>query len=293
MLNGERLMYYVLVIGAAVSFGLHFFFNKLYQRENGSSLRTAVIFALGTSLVCAAAMLCIQKFRVEFTPYSFFLSVLSAIILVLYTFCSIKAMEKINLSLYTMFGMLGGMILPFLVGIFGYGEELTAKKIISAVLVLFSLALGTNYKAGHKAIFYGIAVFFLNGMIGVLSTVHQAEAQFNVSSASFMFLKSVSTAALCLCMLIFLKRPKQSHERKPSFIKISVSISGYGIMNGLGNFLVLVALDFIDASLQYTLLTGGTILVSAAISFLMKEKFTPKTIVSVVVAFGSAAVMIF
>lgn len=64
-------------------------------------------------------------------------------------------------------------------------------------------------------------------------------------------------------------------------------------MNGLGNFLVLVALDFIDASLQYTLLTGGTILVSAAISFLMKEKFTPKTIVSVVVAFGSAAVMIF
>ena len=97
MLNGERLMYYVLVIGAAVSFGLQFFFNKLYQRENGSSLRTAVIFALGTSLVCAAAMLCIQKFRVEFTPYSFFLSVLSAIILVLYTFCSIKAMEKINL----------------------------------------------------------------------------------------------------------------------------------------------------------------------------------------------------
>lgn len=121
-------MYYALVITAAVLFGLQFFFNKLYQRQNGSGLRSATIFALGTSLVCAAAMLCIQKFRIEFSAYSFYLAVLSAIILIAYIFCSIKAMEKISLSLYTMFGMLGGMVLPFLVGVFGYGEELTAKK---------------------------------------------------------------------------------------------------------------------------------------------------------------------
>ena len=158
-------MYYALVITAAVLFGLQFFFNKLYQRQNGSDLRSATIFALGTSLVCAAAMLCIQKFRIEFSAYSFCLAVLSAIILIAYIFCSIKAMEKISLSLYTMFGMLGGMVLPFLVGVFGYGEELTAKKILSAVLVLFALTIGTDYKAGGKAIFYGIAVFFLNGFL--------------------------------------------------------------------------------------------------------------------------------
>lgn len=79
-------MYYALVITAAVLFGLQFFFNKLYQRQNGSGLRSATIFALGTSLVCAAAMLCIQKFRIEFSAYSFYLAVLSAIILIAYIF---------------------------------------------------------------------------------------------------------------------------------------------------------------------------------------------------------------
>lgn len=290
MSSGERQMYYAFVITAAVLFGLQFFFNKLYQGQNGSGFRTAVFFAFGTSLVCAAAMLCIQKFRIEFTLYSFFLSSLSAITLILYTFCSIKAIEKINLSLYTMFGMLGGMILPFLVGVFCYGEELTVKKIISAVLVLLALVLGTDHKMGYKAIFYGIAVFFLNGMIGVLSTVHQAEQKSSVSSASFMFLKSVFAAVICFCILLFLRKPKQIDDRKPSFVKTSVSVLGYGIMNGIGNWLILIALDFIDASLQYTLLTGGTILVSAFISFLMKEKFTPKMILSVIVAFGATAV---
>lgn len=286
-------MYYALVITAAVLFGLQFFFNKLYQRQNGSGLRSATIFALGTSLVCAAAMLCIQKFRIEFSAYSFYLAVLSAIILIAYIFCSIKAMEKISLSLYTMFGMLGGMVLPFLVGVFGYGEELTAKKILSAVLVLFALTIGTDYKAGGKAIFYGIAVFFLNGLIGVLSTVHQAKMELCVSSASFMFLKSILTAAICLCLLIFFRKPKQIDGRKTSFVKTFISVTGYGIMNGIGNWLVLVALNFIDASLQYTLLTGGTILVSAVISFLMKEKFTLKAILSVIVAFGATVVTIF
>lgn len=167
------------------------------------------------------------------------------------------------------------------------------KKILSAVLVLFALTIGTDYKAGGKAIFYGIAVFFLNGLIGVLSTVHQAKMELCVSSASFMFLKSILTAAICLCLLIFFRKPKQIDGRKTSFVKTFISVTGYGIMNGIGNWLVLVALNFIDASLQYTLLTGGTILVSAVISFLMKEKFTLKAILSVIVAFGATVVTIF
>lgn len=108
-----------------------------------------------------------------------------------------------------------------------------------------------------------------------------------------MFLKSILTAAICLCLLIFFRKPKQIDGRKTSFVKTFISVTGYGIMNGIGNWLVLVALNFIDASLQYTLLTGGTILVSAVISFLMKEKFTLKTILSVIVAFGATVVTIF
>ena len=108
-----------------------------------------------------------------------------------------------------------------------------------------------------------------------------------------MFLKSILTAAICLCLLIFFRKPKQIDERKTSFVKTFISVTGYGIMNGIGNWLVLVALNFIDSSLQYTLLTGGTILVSAVISFLMKEKFTLKTILSVIVAFGATVVTIF
>ena len=48
-------------------------------------------------------------------------------------------------------------------------------------------------------------------------------------------------------------------------------MAGYGVLNKVGNFLLLISLAHIDASVQYPMVTGGVMIVSTLLSY-----FTPK-----------------
>ena len=58
-----------------------------------------------------------------------------------------------------------------------------------------------------------------------------------------------------------------------------------GAINRTANFLLVIALVHLDASIQYPMVTGGVIIVSTLVCFFRKEKPTNKEVVSVLVAF--------
>lgn len=278
-------MYYLLLIIATVLFSSQFLFNQKYQQEAGSKLNASLVFSIITSLVSVVLMFIIGGFKIDFSVFSLIIAFIYAITLILYVIASIKAFSVVNLSVYSVFAMLGGMLLPFIYGI-TFGEPLTPNKIICCILIGISLFLTTDKNSGNKkGKIYYIAVFFLNGLVGVLSTIHQSNEN-AVDSSSFMGL--TQACVFFIALIIFLV----SRQKKPTInVKTICFSSGYALFSGIANLLALIALTKLPASVQYPIITGGTMVFSLFISLLRKEKITIKNILSTIIAFVASIII--
>lgn len=282
-------MYYFLVIIAVVLFSLQFLFNQRFEQSRGESLGSALEFSLYKSVVIVIIMLIISGFKVQITVFSFIMAVIYAFSGIAMTVFSMKAFSVANLSVYSVFSMLGGMLLPFVLGVGFYNEELTAFKVICCGLIAVSVLL--NIKKGKqdkKAIIYYMAVFILNGMAGVISKIHQSSAKPHSDSSGFMMLTSLVTVAICAVWLII------KHKKIPLIKgKELLFASGYGVFNGIGNLFLLMSLVHLPASVQYPLVTGGVMLFSTLISAVRKEKITVKEYIAAAVSFVASVLMAF
>ncbi|MBR4291578.1 MAG: hypothetical protein IKT52_13215 [Oscillospiraceae bacterium] len=280
---------YFLVICATILFSLQFLFNQQFQKENGEDLKSTLVFSLYQSIVVAIIMLFIGKFHVEFTLYSLAMAALYAVVCISMTYFSLKAFAVTNLSVYSVFSMLGGMLLPFLLGVAFYDEGLSPSKVICCLLIILSVMLNMKKEKGSMvAFFYYMAVFVLNGMAGVLSKIHQSSTLPHVDSTSYMILMSTVSVVICLVWLILKYRCVPLIKGKSL-----VYVSGYGIFNGVGNLFLLIALSTLPASVQYPLVTGGVMVFSTLISMIRKEDLTLKDYISTLVAFAASVLIVF
>ncbi len=281
-------MYYALIIGSTAMFSLQFIFSKGYQRECGSSLDSAMKYSLYASLVGLLAMLIINAFKVDITLFSVMVALLSTILGISYSFATVKAFEHTSLALYSLFAMLGGMLLPMFFGIIFCGEELTVYKVLSAVLIMIALVIG-SYERGSKKTGLGMCllVFFLNGMSGVLSKFHQMNVDLCVDSQSYMIISKALSIAICLFYMLV---------KGVSFklnLKAAVCSVGNGVLSTLGNLILLISLIHVDASVQYPIVTGGVIVFSTIAEGIYNKKISLKEIISAVVAFFATLILIF
>ncbi len=282
-------LYYSLVFGATILFALQFLFNQKFETVRGSDLKSALEFTLYKNSVIVVMMLIISGFKIVITPFSVALSVVYAAACILMTYFSLKAFAVANLSVYSVFSMLGGMLLPFLLGVGFYDEKLTTFKIACCILIVVSVLL--NLKGGKqskKAFLYYMAVFILNGSVGVISTIHQNSELPHTDSTGFMFLSSLAGVIIgALWMLI--------KYRKIPLIKGKALLytSGYGVFNGVGNWLLLISLIHLPASVQYPLVTGGVMVFSTVISIIRKEKLSKTDYVAAAVSFIASVLMAF
>ncbi len=282
-------MYYLLVVAAVILFSLQFLFNQRFQQSRGESLKSALEFSLYKSAVIVVIMLFIGKFSVQITLFSVIMAALYAVSGIAMTAFSLKAFAVANLSVYSVFSMLGGMLLPFVLGIGFYNEELTLFKLLCCALIVVSVLL--NIKKGKqdkKAVAYYMAVFVLNGMAGVLSKIHQSSSLPHTDSTGFMLISSFITAIICAVWLLV------TYKEIPLIKgKNLLYTAGYGVFNGIGNLFLLISLSNLPASVQYPLVTGGVMICSTAISALRKEKITAKEYFAAAVSFVASVFMAF
>ncbi len=280
---------YALVFSATILFALQFLFNQKFEKVRGSGVRSALEFTLYKNIIIVVIMLIISGFKIKFTPFSIALSAVYALVCILMTYFSMKAFAVANLSVYSVFSMLGGMLLPFLLGVGIYNEKLTVFKIVCCVLIAVSVLL--NIKGGKqskKAFLYYMAVFVLNGGVGVISKIHQSSHYDHTDSEGFMFISSL--AGILISALWLLIRYKKIPLIKG---KSLLYASGYGIFNGLGNWFLLISLINLPASVQYPLVTGGVMVFSTVISTIRKEKLTVTDYVSAAISFAASVLMAF
>ena len=281
-------MYYFIITLATLMFSCQFMFNNGFQKENGSSVFQSFNLSLYTSVFGLIILLIINGFKFEITWFSCIVAVVYSTVILLLNYATIKAFAYANLSVYSVFSMIGGMILPFLYGILT-GEEFKIIRVVCCVLITASILMTvTDSKQSKKAIKYYIAVFFLNGMVAVISSFHQSFEGLCTDSSSFLMLTKIITAIMCIPLMLMQKERQFRISKKSVFY--CFSIAG---LNSLANLLLLISLLHLPTSVQYPIVTGGTIVFSTIIDKIRKVKVTNKEISAALVALMASILMAF
>ncbi len=282
-------MMYALLTAAALLFAMQFLFNQQFRKHNGDGDDSTVIFAGYTHGISFLIMLILSGLRLEVTWFSLLVAAIYAIVVLGYNYASLKSFATANLSVFSIYAMLGGMLLPLAYGVIFCKEELSIFKIFCIILigVATSLSFEKSTTKGNNLKYY-FGVFILNGMVGVLSKIHQSNAELAVDSKSFMATVNACVFIICLAYQLI----KNKKIAKVS-LKSLGSISGHAFCNGIGNLFCLIALVSLPASVQFPITTGGVMVFSTIISLIRKEKPSAKTLISTAIAFVSTVLMMF
>ena len=276
-------MYYALIILSVVMFGGCFALNDAYRKKRGSSIKISLQFSFVGSLVGFVFLMIVNGFKFEFTPFTLIMAILASINGFAFTFCSFKALDRINLSLYSLFSMLGGMVLPFLQGILFYGEKITVAKAVCFLFITVALVLTVEKGEKKQGTIYYVLVFVLNGMSGVLSKIFAESNLPKTSAIGYTNLISVCSVVISGILLLTVSK-KGAESNRFSLVGTAICAAS-GISNRVANLVLVVALAHVDASVQYPMVTGGVMIVSTLICFFGKNKPSKKEVLSIVIAF--------
>lgn len=320
------LIYYVLLFTSALLFAGQFLLTKLFQKYNGQGLQSTLKLTIFAYLTIAIfffvkAQIGAQSIKFGFSIFTLLMTLGISVISISCVYLSIKVLSFANMSVYSMFMMIGSIIMPSLVGLIFYKETLTWLKAICIILVLVAVVLTIKVdKQGSslKALICYVGVFFLNGMIGVLFTIHQNQPNLSAyseyvdgilvsNSDVFMSWYGISTVIVSLVAFIILKisnaKKKQEisqTQNKCSLLKVLivsliVAVS-YGLTNGFGNYFISISTtpNALGSSITFPIVDGGTIVFSTLLGVLIyKEKLSFKTIVSCVLIVISTILFMF
>ena len=280
---------YLLLILAAFLFAVQFLFNQQYRRLKGEGLDATMTFSLYTSAISFVILFALGRFQLHITWFSLLIAVLYAAVCLLSSYAGLKAFGTANLSVYSIFMMLGGMLLPFAYGILFANEALSFAKALSILLIC--AAVGCSFEKGaegNNAYRFYAAIFILNGLVGVLSKIHLSVAALAVDSYSFMATIQLALLAMCLlyCLMTRQGIPKPSG-------KLYLCLSGYAVCNGIGNLFCQIALTSLPASVQYPIITGGVMVFSTLISLARREPIGGKTYLAAALACLSTILILF
>ena len=182
------LMYYFFLLLSVVLLSLQFAVNKFYQKENGNEISVSLLYTCLAGFSASLFFLIINRFNVSVTGFSLLCAAGVSVLCLLYTLLGFYIFSIGSFSLYMMFLMLGGMILPFIYGIVFLNDyaELSvaslAARFTGVLLMTLALIIPTtgNSKTFHKkkgklSILLYICVFLMNGFVSVISKLHQIE----------------------------------------------------------------------------------------------------------------------
>ena len=273
-------MFGLLIVSAAL-FSVQFLFNQKFSQTRGDGIAPTLTFLAVCNTVSFFVMLILNGFQLQFSWFSFACAIGYCGVCLGYSYFSLKAFGQGDLSAFSVFAMLGGMLLPAVYGMLFAQEAVTWPKIACLGVILLALLLSSDSKLKKRNLLYYFAVFFFNGMVGVIAKAHQSAPQAVDSNSFFARYCAISVALSGLWHLLLTgKIPTVG-------IKEGLFAGGYALCNGIGNLLCLIALTVLPASAQYPFITGGCICFSAVIGWSCGEKISARKILAVVISLGA------
>ena len=265
---------YLLIIAATVLLALSFAISKKYQLSVGDSATAGLFFNAANGFFTAVVFLAICGFKVLLTPFSAAMAVLLSVFAAAYVLLGFKVMKSGGVSIYTMFLMSGGMILPYVYGLLRLGEDFSFLRLIGLILILAATVItNTDDKMGRRSLIpLLILIFVLNGLVSIVSKVHQTAGTYEtVSAEQFVMWSGVAKLAVCAVSLIFIK--KNDAPRGIKLIHALPLIAASAVIGGVSYLLQLIGAESVPASVLYPCVTGGSIIFSAIADIIFFRSF--------------------
>lgn len=316
-------MYYAMLIGASFLFGSQFMVTKAFEKNYGKTIRASLSFSLLYSLFAGVIFFIIKLISsgTVFNLNSFSLCMAFGLSLVniLSSAIGIKTLALGDIAVYSLFLMLGGMIVPFFAGIVFLKESVSVCNLIGVAIMIIALCLPVffgkkNKNAGEaqtdgdtkkktSVFFYVLCVFLfiLNGLSSTLSKFNSVRegaalgAEFTFYTYGIQFV--ISLAAFALTTALGKSDKTQNEEKQPCILFRPVAIgcgAAFGAVNGTAFLMSSVAAEHVVAVAQYPLITGATILFSSLLAFLFyREKPTALQLVQIVISLAATILFMF
>lgn len=289
------MIYYVLIFLAALGCALNFAITKVYQLRHGNNLEVGMTFNCLVGFVGFIIYLAVCGFKIDITLFSAIMAILITLFLGAYTIIGFKVMTLGSIAVYTVFLMLGGMILPYFYGLLFLDEELTLIKVIALVMMAIAIIMQNDgEKKKGKILFYilCVSVFILNGFTSIVSKAHQIYPQFDtVSSNGFVLLTNLTRFLLFGAAIPFVR--KKENKAPVMSIISSGLIIGSALLSGVAYFFQLACASFLPATVQFPVMSGATIVFSALLGLIcFKEKISKRQWLCLILCIISAVIFV-
>lgn len=253
-------MSYLIILLADVALSGSFVFQKMFQNREGNAASTGFAYNALTGLFSALLFFAIGGFHLRLSAFSIVAALVQTVCVVGYTLLGFQVLKSGNLSLYTLFLMTGGMILPYIYGVAFLEETFSAARCMGLVLITGAVILSNLNlaKASKKQVLLCFLIFILNGLVSITSKIHQIDtAHHAVSSTEFVVLTNILKFILCMPISRICRKTgiRVSTEKNALLIML-----GAAVLSGLSYFLQLAGAKNIPASVLYPLVTGGSII---------------------------------
>ena len=316
-------MYYAMLIGASFLFGSQFMVTKAFEKNYGKTVRASLSFSLLYSLFAGVIFFIIKLISsgtvFNLNPFSLCMAFGLSLVNILSSTIGIKTLALGDIAVYSLFLMLGGMIVPFFAGIVFLKESVSVCNLIGVAIMIIALCLpvffGKKSKNAGEAqtdgdtkkktsvFFYVLCVFLfiLNGLSSTLSKFNSVRegaalgAEFTFYTYGIQFV--ISLAAFALTTALGKSDKTQNEEKQPGILFRPVAIgcgAAFGAVNGTAFLMSSVAAEHVVAVAQYPLITGATILFSSLLAFLFyREKPTALQLVQIVISLAATILFMF
>ena len=135
-------------------------------------------------------------------------------------------------------------------------------------------------KKGSKyAVFYYMGVFTFNGMSGFLSKIFASSTLPKTNAAVYSILSAVVSVVLSgivIAVMLIIDKYRPAPGGETASFRLTKGavmwMSGGTVLNKVANYFLLIALAMLPASVQYPMVTGGIMIVSALLSYLTPNK---------------------
>lgn len=310
------MQYYIMILVSVVLLAMQFSTNKTYQLKYGDSAEASLRFSCLSGFLTSALFLIltiIMKEELKLSLYSILTASLIALLFCTYTFIGFKILSFGSMSVFMMFLMLGGMLLPFLYGIAFLNEKVSIFRIIGVVLLAVSMIfpvmsnMSKDRRGGLVFALLCLFVFVLNGSISILSKIHQINETYDTCGTNmFVCLNNLMNGVLSGIGYIFIKLknkskkdyskgiPENSTSSVFTKIPLPLIIAANSVCGGTSYMLQLVGAKYVPASMLYPLITGGSVVMSAVAGYIFfREKPDRNTAIGLILSFAATFLFLF
>ena len=254
-------------------------------------------FTAVSGITVAFISLCFMGFRFEASLLTLLLGVLNAISLTGYNYFMVKCSQSGPYTILMVFAIAGGIIIPTLSALFGFGVQLSWLKWIGVFVVIGGVYLA-SYRKNETTVNFKVFIpsclglAFCNGAYAALTDIQQRLTGAG-EKEEMVCITYIVAALIAMVMILIKERGSLScfKQTKVSvfFLAVTAIIVGLAI-----NLLVIVITLLNDITLLHTVNNSGILFVSAILSFLIfKEKITRLNILGYIVMCAALVLVTF